>query len=78
MPRYFINFRMGDLESNDQIGIDVLDLEAAKSEAIASARKLLAEDVRWFTDKPLTLVIIMDEKGQEIWTIPASLVLSEP
>jgi hypothetical protein len=46
MPRYFLHLHnsMGFLE--DEEGRDLLDLEAAREEAVRSIRSLLADEIR--------------------------------
>ena len=46
MPRYFLNIRAGDELIEDPDGSDLPDLAAARGEALAGARALLAEKVK--------------------------------
>ncbi|MCJ2010772.1 DUF6894 family protein [Methylobacterium sp. J-092] len=46
MPRFYLHLRDGDDIIEDPDGSDLVDVEAAKEEARASARYLLADRVR--------------------------------
>jgi hypothetical protein len=46
--------------------------------ALASARELLADNIKSESQSPLEAVIITNESGQELMTIPARDVLPEP
>ena len=46
MARYFFHIRKGDTFIEDHDGKDMPDLAAARAEALASARDLLAERLR--------------------------------
>src|SRR3990170_1468737 len=45
MPRFYLHIRDGDTILNDPDGFEAASLEDAKSEAIASAREIIAERV---------------------------------
>ncbi len=71
MPRYYRHIRQNDQLIPDPEGIDLPSLEAARAEAIEGIRDLLADAVRrgiddWLADA----IVIMDEDGQELMTIP--------
>jgi hypothetical protein len=78
MPRFYVNFRSGGSTANDDEGIECATLEDARTTALASARELLAGDIKSESKTPLEAVIIMSESGQELMTIPATDVLPEP
>ncbi len=46
MPRFYFHIRDGDTLIEDHDGSDLPDLEAARSEALAGARSILAEKVK--------------------------------
>jgi len=75
MPRFFINYQRGDLIARDDEGQDYPGLEEARSAALASARELLADDVRSATPVALDAVIITNESGDELMMISARDVL---
>jgi hypothetical protein len=78
MPRFYINFQNGGQVMRDDVGKDLPGLEEAKAIAIASAREIVADNVKSASDRPLEAVIITDEGGRELVTIPAKDVLPEP
>jgi hypothetical protein len=79
MARFYINFRKGDLLVIDDEGIELPNIEAARDWAIASARDLVSEAIKYNGDITVQAVVITDEDGQEVMTIvmrdvlPASL-----
>ena len=75
MPRFFINYQSGDSIAKDDEGHDYRGLDEARSAALASAREILADNVRSGTRSPLGAVIITDESGVELMMIRATDVL---
>jgi len=71
MPRFYLNFRSGGSIAKDDQGIECATLEEARTTALASARELLAGDIKSGSQSPLEAVIISSESGQELMTIPA-------
>jgi hypothetical protein len=78
MARFYINFRNGNEIAKDDEGQDLPGLEEARAAALVSAREILADNVKAGAKNPLQAVIITDETGQEIMTIPAKEVLPDP
>ena len=78
MARFYINFRNGDEIAKDDEGQDLPGLEEARAAALVSAREILADNVKAGAKNPLQAVIITDESGREIMTIPAKEVLPDP
>ena len=70
MPRFYINFRSGGSTTNDDQGIECATLEDARKIALASAREVLADNIKSGSRSPLEAVIISSESGQELMTIP--------
>ena len=75
MPRFFINYQSGDLIAKDDEGHDYPGLDEARSAALASAREILADNIRSATRRALDSVIITDEGGVELMMISAKDVL---
>jgi hypothetical protein len=75
MPKFFINYQSGDLIAKDDEGQDYPGLEEARSAALASAREILADNIRSATPNPLDAVIITNESGVELMMISAKDVL---
>jgi hypothetical protein len=77
MPRFYINFLSGGRIAEDDQGIECATLEDVRKTALASARELLADNIKWGSKTPVEAVIIMSESGQELMTIQARDVLPE-
>src|SRR4051812_46265632 len=71
MPRFYINFRTAGRIVLDDVGQDLPGLEEAKATAIASAREILANNIRTHNDAVLDSVIIANEQGEELAKIAA-------
>jgi hypothetical protein len=69
MPRFFLNVRDGDFLIVDPEGSDLADLAAAHSEALASARELLADALKSNRVLSISQIEITDEVGQILATI---------
>lgn len=70
MPRYYLNL-FNDVDTMDESGEDYTDLAAAKENAIASARELMAEHL--LAGLPIRLwhrIEIADETGKVLATLP--------
>jgi hypothetical protein len=69
MPRYYFHIRDGENRVEDEEGTEVPDLEAAKSEARASARDLAIDEIR--NQRPIDgrKVEIADAEGQTLAVI---------
>jgi uncharacterized protein DUF6894 len=79
MPKFYISFLdTGDQLAEDDEGSDFPSLEKAREAALTSAREILADNVKRQTGFPLKAVIIADEGGQQLVTIPAKEILPEP
>lgn len=60
MPRYFLHI---DELDTDPDGTELPDLEAARREAVLSAREMLAEWIILGADDIPTRIVITDEEG---------------
>jgi len=66
MPRYFFNIRDGyDVDEDDE-GIELPDIEAARAEALATVEELREE----LHDAGNIELEITDETGQRLLTVP--------
>jgi hypothetical protein len=78
MPKFFISFRNGGQTIQDEVGQDFPSLDDARDLALASARELVADNIKSNSPHPVEAVIITDENGKELMTIPAREVLTQP
>jgi hypothetical protein len=83
MPKFYFNYRNRnqatqevDLVQDDE-GIELPGLEAARVAALASAREIVAANVKSVSSHPMEAVFITDENGSELFTIPAKEVLPQ-
>jgi hypothetical protein len=79
MAKFYFGFQKttGPI-ARDDIGQDFSGLEEARAAGIASAREMLAHDVKFARNDPLLAVIITDEEGQELTRVSARDILPEP
>jgi hypothetical protein len=75
MPRFYVHFRHGDMVATDDTGLDVPGLEEASAAALVSAREILAENVKYNADNPITETIVTDETGDPLTTIASKDIL---
>ena len=66
MPRYFFNIRDGYDVDEDEEGIDLPDIEAARAEALATVEELRDE----LRDAGNIELEITDETGRRLLTVP--------
>ena len=69
MPHYFFHLREGNRVIEDPDGGAFLDLDAARSEALASAREMLAERLKAGRVLDGQQIDICDEAGQKLATV---------
>jgi predicted metal-dependent hydrolase len=74
MPRFHFNVIYTDHEVPDPEGEEFLDVDAARREALASARETLANAIRNGEDAPQR-VQVTDDDGQEVATVALMEVL---
>ena len=79
MPKFYIHFQNSDgTLAKDDVGQDLPGLQEAKAAALISAREIVADNVKGSAGNPMVAVIISNESGQDLMTIPAKDVLPEP
>jgi hypothetical protein len=75
MGRYYFHFQSGDKLISDEEGIDFLDYTAAYREAVQSVRELLADAIKADDMRVPDALVISDETGKSLDTIPMADVL---
>jgi|tagenome__1003787_1003787.scaffolds.fasta_scaffold20964519_2 hypothetical protein len=68
MARFFINLRLGHEVYLDDEGTEAPNVEAAKALAIASAREVIAEAIKFNRSIP-DGVLVLDESGDTVVTL---------
>jgi hypothetical protein len=76
--RYYFHFKNGDSLEKDDVGADLPHLSAAVREAELAAREVLADAIRGRRPKVPEAVVIMDDSGAELYSLPFAAVLPDP
>jgi len=77
MARYHFNFKTSDTTEVDDEGMELPHLSAALREAELAARELLAEAIKARKAKVPQAVVITDDTGTELYSLPLVAVLPE-
>jgi hypothetical protein len=78
MGRFYLHIREGDTLHVDDEGIELAGVDAAKEEALLSARQLLSDAIRHGRPSVPEAIIIADESGREVEVLPIAAALPEP
>lgn len=78
MPRFYFSFQSTNGLQKDDDGLELPGLEEARATAIASAREVLADDIKHGVDNPMLAAIVTNADGQELARISAKDILPEP
>ena len=77
MARFYFHVQSLDRLVHDEQGEDLPSLSAAQQEALLTARDLLANAIKGGREDVPSAVVIADERGRAIDTIPLAAVLPE-
>jgi hypothetical protein len=69
MARFYFHMRTGDHVERDADGAEMPNLEAARTEALQSAREILADAIKASKSHALDCFVIADQKGRELATV---------
>jgi hypothetical protein len=75
MARYYFHIQIGDTLATDDEGIDCPTVAAAKQEALASAREMLANAIKFDQPRVPDCFVIADASGREVLRVPVKDVL---
>jgi hypothetical protein len=76
MSRYYFHLRLLDDEViADQEGLDLPDTATARQEALAAARQILADSIKFGRENIPDAFIVADSEGHELDTIPLAAAL---
>ena len=78
MARFYFHLSEGDQLIIDDVGLDLPNFSAAQREALLDARELLAEAIKSGKPEVPEALVIADEAGQELGTVPLATVLPRP
>ena len=75
MGRFYFHIRSGGQVIVDQEGADFPDADAARQEAFASARQIVAEAIRYGNEEAPKEFVIADSEGRELEIVRFAAVL---
>jgi hypothetical protein len=78
MPKFYFHFRESGRTVADEEGSEFSDLDAARDEAIQTARDLLSQAIRFGTTDVPDALVITDRAGQTLDTVLLLSVLPKP
>ena len=70
MSRFYFHVRSGENIMSDDEGTECADVNAAREEALATARDVLADAIRSSKNETPDCFIIADANGRELMTVP--------
>ena len=77
MGRFYFHLRSGEKVIADEEGCDLPDVAAARLEALAAARYILADAIRSGAENIPEAFVIADSEGRELETVHFAVVLPE-
>ena len=75
MSRFYFHIRSAGQVIVDQEGSDFPDADAARQEAVAAARQIVAEAIRYGNEYAPEEFVIADSEGRELEVVPFAAVL---
>jgi hypothetical protein len=75
MPKFYFHFQEGGRTVADEEGSEFSDLDAAREEAIQTARDLLSQAIRFGTAEVPDALVITDRAGRTLDAVPLVSVL---
>ena len=78
MGRYYIHIREGEKIITDEEGVDLPDASAAAREARLGALELLGDAIKSGAERVPDAVVVADDSGQVVETIPLLALLPKP
>ncbi|SHH62463.1 DUF6894 family protein [Bradyrhizobium erythrophlei] len=77
MGRYYFHIRLREQLITDLEGSDFCDLAAARLEALAAARHILADAIRSGNENIPDAFVLADSEGRELESVPLASVLPD-
>ena len=78
MGRYYLHLKEGQRLSYDPEGFDLPDPEAARKEALRSARELCEDEIAEGRDISKSAFVIVDEAGRQLGVVSLSGARAAP
>lgn len=77
MPKFYLHIEQSRGRVEDREGAEYRDLDAARVEAIESAREIMSERVRKGEPANHSRFVIMDEAGRTLDVVPFETAIAE-
>ena len=78
MGRFYLHIKAGGDLHYDEEGIELPSIDAARKEALLSAREMLARAIKAGKTTVPEALVIADEDGRTLEVVPLASVLPEP
>lgn len=78
MGRFYLHIKAGGDVHYDEEGIELPSIDAARKEALLSAREILAGAIKAGEPTVPEALVIADENGETLEVVPLASVLPEP
>ena len=76
MSRYFLHLKQADQSVvEDTEGYDLPSVQAAREEALQGIRDIVAADIKGGHEVTLAAIVITDNQGRQLATVPVRTVL---
>jgi uncharacterized protein DUF6894 len=75
MPLFFFHLRKDGQLSEDEEGLDLPNLDAARAEADASAREMLADSIKGSHGGAPDAIVVCDAKGTQVYEVALAAFL---
>lgn len=76
MPHYYFNIQCDEYETTDLVGEDCPNLEAARREALRTARDLIRDDLLSGKGLHQGWIEVVDEESRPVLTLPLNAAAS--
>lgn len=77
MPKFFLHIEQARGRVEDREGGDYCDLDAARDDAIESAREIMSERVRNGEEADGSCFVIVDETGRTMEVVPFESTIAQ-
>ena len=77
MGRFYLHIKAGGDLHYDEEGVELPSIDAARKEALLSAREMLAGAIKAGKSPVAEALVIADENGQALEVVPLSSLLPE-
>jgi hypothetical protein len=75
MPKFFFHVRKNGELTEDQEGLELASVDAAREEATASAREMLAETIKMGRGDAPDAIVVQDSGGRQVYDVVLASLL---